>query len=196
MADIFGLNQDQYLTDDQRVLAADTSRAFLNADEALQRTLSRYNLPQAANTANKLGLARAQTFANASNRMRMDVDARTRYGGYPSGRAGQGGSSGASRAAGIARLAPLLLGQDKYNSIIRGGVIPYIRDIFGNPVPQVAGQVQGNYPTTEQVMQDELGLYAPLPQPAVYNEPVYAAPENFGLIDQNNIDFGLDPFGG
>jgi hypothetical protein len=187
MADLFGLNQDQYLTDDQRVLAADTSRAFLSADEALQRTLSRYSLPQAANAANKLALGRAQTFANATNRMRMDVDAQTRYGGYPSGRAPQG-SRGASRAAGIARLAPLIFGQDKYNQIIRGGVLPYIRDIFGNPVPAMTPPIteQGTYPMPFGQPQDDLGLYPQVMEPASFPEPVY---------DQS-IDYGLEPFGG
>ena len=112
--DLFG---NSYLSDPQRAIAAETSRAFDNSRSIQERNMSRYGLPALANFEKDWALGRASSTADQTNRMRM----------RPSQDRGHGSTMG-----GLMQLLPFLLGQDETNNLFKGGLINYFRGSKGS----------------------------------------------------------------
>lgn len=181
MADQFGLTNDQYLTESQRGIATDVSRALDGAQESQARTMARYSTPQLANYGNNMALVRANMVADRANRMRMARD--------PQGK----DLGNRDRTAGLMRLAQLLMGREQSNALQNGGLVKYVRDIFGNVTAQPANAPSNQYEI------DRANTYQEGPQ---YGPPQYPQPLDFGYdtpaqyptgpIDQNYIDQGYN----
>lgn len=125
MANQLGLTDDMYLSDDQRGLAADLSRAYDNSREIQERSMARYGLPAIANFDKDWAIARARTMADRTNRMRMARDV---------GGSAQPGRSLQDKLGGVTQLASLLFGRDAFGKVMDNGIINTVKDVWGNIV--------------------------------------------------------------
>lgn len=176
MTDQFGLTDDMYLSDGQRGLAADLSRAFDSSREIQERTMARYGIPALANYERNWAIERARTMADQTNRARLGLNQNIQ--GRRNSRAQS--LQGRSSIGGLMNFLPILLGRDGWQNFQNQGAISYVRDAFGRVV---GTQSQPIYPNS------------PIDQNAIdqgFDVGVLQASNTSSLIDQNYIDQGFD----
>lgn len=132
-----GLSNDAYVSEQQRGIAADISKAFDNSREIQERTMARYRLPALANYEKDWAIERARTMADRTNRVRP-LNNRQK--------------SGRDTVGGLMRLLPLLMGRNGVQELAQKGLFKYVRDAYGNvsAVPDYQAWLEKNSFTTAE----------------------------------------------
>jgi hypothetical protein len=132
-----GLSDGDYLSDQQRQIAADVSRAFDNSRDIQERTMQRYQMPALANYDKDWAIERARAMVDRTNRIRP-LNAQQK--------------SGRDIAGGVMRLLPLLMGRDGVQGLMQKGLIKYAQDAYGNwkAVPDYQAWLDKNSFTTAE----------------------------------------------
>jgi hypothetical protein len=89
--------------------------------------MARYGLPALANYQKDWAIERARSLANGIDTIR----ARNTLGAAAALRAQERDQTG-----GLMRLLPLLMGQDSFNNLIKGGAVQWVKDAWGNLTAQ------------------------------------------------------------